>query len=340
MNVGFKETFISRGEKSTNQRMGLANVIAHEMAHMWFGDLVTMDWWNGLWLNESFATYMANLALAKNSDFDNVWDKFYSGTKQWAYSTDKSVNTHAIELPVPTTGDAFTNFDGITYGKGASVLKQIPQYLGEENFRIGVSNYLKKYAYQNTTLDDFMGELGKAANKDLSQWTDSWLYKAGLNTIDANFSCDNNRITHLTLRQSAPEEYPTLREQRVQVGLYRLQDSTVQLTDTLAVTYSGKETEIPDAVGKLCPDLVYPNKDDWGYVQVNLDNKSLATARQHINQFESPTLRLMLWQSLFDSVEDAKLPAHQYVDFALNNIAGETDYNVSRKVLAGSHTSG
>ncbi|XQW83992.1 M1 family metallopeptidase [Thalassotalea piscium] len=177
--VTFSETYISRGEKSTQAKMSLANVIAHEMAHMWFGDLVTMRWWNGLWLNESFATYMANLAVEKASDFENLWDVFYSGTKQWAYSSDDSVNTHAIELPVPSTGDAMSNFDGITYGKGASVLKQLPYYLGEENFRLGVSNYLKKFSYKNTDLDDFIGELGKAAGKDMSEWTQDWLYNAG-----------------------------------------------------------------------------------------------------------------------------------------------------------------
>ena len=332
--VTFNEAYISRGEKSTLSKMRLANVIAHEMAHMWFGNLVTMRWWNGLWLNESFATYMANLAVAEASDFENVWDVFYSSTKQWAYRTDDSVNTHAIELPVPTTGDAWTNFDGITYGKGASVLKQLPFYLGEENFRIGVSNYLKEFSYKNTYLEDFISALGKAANKDLSQWTQDWLYQPGLNTIEANYRCENGKISAFTLEQSAPKNYPTLREQRVQVGLYNYQQQTMALTDKIAVTYRGKSTRVTDAIGKTCPDLVYPNEGDWGYIKVNLDSQSLAAVKQHINALDNATMRIMLWQSLFDSVRDAKLSAAEFVDFALANIRGEKDYNVSRKIAS------
>ena len=335
--VTFNEGYIARGEKSTLAKMSLANVIAHEMAHMWFGDLVTMRWWNGLWLNESFATYMANLAINEASDFDNAWDVFYSGTKQWAYRSDDSVNTHAIELPVPSTGDALTNFDGITYGKGASVLKQLPYYLGEENFRVGVSNYLKKFSYKNTELDDFIGELGKAAGKDMTQWTQDWLYNAGLNTIKVNYQCSDNKISQLNIEQTAPADYPTLREQRVQVGLYNYADNKMSLTTAIPVTYKGANTEVTAAIGQACPDLVYPNEADWGFVKVDLDDKSLASVEKHINAVESTTMRLMLWQSLSDSVRDANLAADKFVHFAIANIEGETDYNVVRKI-AGSLT--
>ena len=314
--------------------MRLANTIAHELAHMWFGDLVTMRWWNGLWLNESFATYMANLAIDKASDYDNAWDVFYSGTKQWAYRSDDSVNTHAIELPVPSTADALTNFDGITYGKGASVLKQLPYYLGEENFRQGVSNYLKKFSYKNTDLDDFIGELGKAAGKDLNQWTQDWLYQAGLNTIKVNYQCDQGVISTFAIEQSAPQGYPTLREQRVQIGSYNLDGDTMKLTKATPIIYSGKTTNIAEMLGQPCPDLVYPNEADWGYVKVDLDQKSLDSVRAHINSVESATMRLMLWQSLADSVNDAKLPADQFVNFAIANIEGEKNYNVVRKIAS------
>ncbi len=330
--VTFNEGYIARGEKSTQAKMSLANVIAHEMAHMWFGNLVTMRWWNGLWLNESFATYMANLEISQASDFDNAWDVFYSGTKQWAYRSDDSVNTHAIELPVPSTGDALTNFDGITYGKGASVLKQLPYYLGEENFRVGVSNYLKKFSYKNTELDDFIGELGKAAGKDMKQWTQDWLYNAGLNTIKVNYQCSDNKISQFTIEQSASEDYPTLREQRVQVGLYNYADNAMSLSTAIPVMYEGASTEVKDAIGETCPDLVYPNEADWGFVKVDLDEKSLDSVQKHINAIDNTTMRLMLWQSLADSVRDAKLPADKFVHFAIANIEDETDYNVVRKI--------
>ena len=330
--VTFNESFISRSDKTTKQRLSLADTIAHEMAHMWFGDLVTMDWWNGLWLNESFASYMAVLALEKGSDFDNVWDDFYTGFKQWAYSTDKSVNTHSIELPVATTSDAMTNFDGITYGKGASVLKQVPKYLGEENFRKGVSNYLKKFAYQNTTLDDFIGSLEEASNTDLTQWTQDWLYKAGVNTIEVSYQCNAGLISEFAINQTAPEKYPTLRQQRVNVGLFNYDNNTMALTNAIAVTYKGATTQVSELVGKQCPELVYPNLEDWGYVQVNLDKNSLTTLNKHINDFESPSLRLMLWQSLSDSVRDAKLSPATFVEFALENLEGEKDLSVIRSI--------
>ena len=336
--VTFSERYVERSEKSTQSKMRLANVIAHEMAHMWFGDLVTMRWWNGLWLNESFATYMANLAISEASDFENSWDVFYSGTKQWAYRTDDSVNTHAIELPVASTGDAMTNFDGITYGKGASVLKQLPYYLGEENFRLGVSNYIKKHAYKNTDLDDFIGELGKAANRDMQQWTQDWLYEAGLNTIKVDFECNDTGISALSIAQTAPEGYPTLREQRVQIGFYQQDGDGLTLATALPIVYSGAKTDIPAAIGMACPDLVYPNEADWGYVKVALDDRSLASAQQRINGIANVTTRLMLWQSLIDSVNDANLSAASFIDFALANIRGEQDYNVARAISGGLNT--
>lgn len=332
--VTFSENYVARGEKSTQAKMSLANVIAHEMAHMWFGNLVTMRWWNGLWLNESFATYMANLAIAQASDFENTWDVFYSGTKQWAYRSDDSVNTHAIELPVASTGEALSNFDGITYGKGASVLKQLPYYLGEENFRLGVSNYLKKFSYKNTDLDDFMNELGSAAGKDVTQWTQDWLYQAGLNTIKVNYQCNNDKISQFSIVQSAPQGYPTLREQRVQIGLYNLSNNTMALTSATPVMYNGAHTDIAELIGHACPDLVYPNEADWGYVKVDLDDASLNAAQQHINAISNTTMRLMLWQSLSDSVNDANLSAEHFVKFAIDNITGEKDYNVVRKIAS------
>ena len=330
--VTFNESYISRGKKTEAQRIRLANVIAHEMAHMWFGNLVTMNWWNGLWLNESFATYMANLELDRASDFENIWDIFYSRTKQWAYQTDQQVTTHPIELPVHTTAEAFTNFDGITYGKGASVLKQLPYYLGEENFRRGVANYLKKFAYQNTELEDFIGELGKAAGMNLDNWTQQWLYQPSLNMIRAEFTCSDGKISQLQLQQSAPKSFPTLREQRLQVGLYKLDKDLMKVVKYIPITIKGETTPIAAAKGVECPDLVYPNADDWGYVKIAFDPVSLKTLKQHINTFETEGMRLILWQNLWDSVRDIQIPVTEYVEFALANIRGEQNYKTVQQV--------
>jgi aminopeptidase N len=334
--VTFNERYVTRGEKSTLQRRNLASVIAHEMAHMWFGDLVTMQWWNGLWLNESFATYMANLELERASSFTNVWDSFYTGTKLGAYNTDQLVTTHPIELQVNSTADVLTIIDGITYGKGGSVLKQLPYFIGEENFRIGVRNYLQKHAYGNTTLDDFVDELAAASGTNLDQWKQEWLYRSGVNTIQADFTCDNNALTSLRLLQSVPTT-PTadkdLRSQRVQVGFYRYTDDAMQLSSAVPVTYSGAVTNVDEAVGLPCPDLVLPNEGDWGYVKINLDTRSFATLNERINDFPNPTTRMMLWQSLWDSVNDLSLTLPQYIDFALANIGAERDDNVARLVF-------
>ncbi|WP_237057305.1 aminopeptidase N [Microbulbifer sediminum] len=330
--VTFNEAYVSRGEKTQAERQRLANVIAHEMAHMWFGDLVTMDWWNGLWLKESFATYMAYLALAENSEFADVWENFYLRTKQWAYDSDELVTTHPIELPVANTAEAFSNFDGITYGKGGSVLKQLPFYLGRKEFQQGVRNYLNEYAYGNATLQDFMGSLGEAAGEDLGKWTRAWLYQPGVNTIRASFQCENDSITELTLEQTAPEEYPVLRDQRVQLGFYRLQDGSMNRVETLPVTYRGDQTHVEAAEGLPCPQILNPNDEDWGYVKVELDPQTVGQLSQHINDIENPFTRLMLWQNLYDSVLAGKMPLGQWINFALENAGAEDDINVIRAI--------
>ncbi|WP_250461191.1 aminopeptidase N [Microbulbifer litoralis] len=330
--VTFNEAYVSRGEKTQAERQRLANVIAHEMAHMWFGDLVTMDWWNGLWLKESFATYMASLALAENSEFDDVWENFYLRSKKSAYRADQLVTTHPIEVPVPDTAEAFSNFDSITYGKGGSVLEQLPHYLGREAFRQGVGNYLQEFSYGNATLSDFMGHLGRAANEDLEDWTQNWLYKAGVNTIAARYQCTGGKITALTITQTAPKEHPVLREQKIQLGIYRLQDSIMTRVAAVPVTYSGRKTQVREAEGLPCPQILNPNDEDWAYVKVSLDDKTVAQLSQHINAIESSFTRLMLWQSLFDKVTDAEMSLSDWIDFALENAGEESNINVIRLI--------
>ncbi len=333
--VTFNETFISRGTKTYLQRMRTSNVISHEMAHMWFGNLVTMDWWNGLWLNESFATYMATLQQAANTEFKkDAWNVFYTDMKQWAYTTDQQVTTHAIELPVANTAEAFTNFDGITYGKGASVLKQLAVFVGEENFRLGVAAYLKKYAYDNTRLNDFMDEVGKAAKQDLAGWSQEWLYKAGLNTITVDYQCDleKTQLNRLDIIQTAPKENPVLRHQRVQLGLFNLDQEKVSLNKILPVHYKGERTAIGEAKGLACPAFIYPNIADWGYAKIKLDKKSRQTLLKHLPEFDAD-LRKMLWQNLWDDVEDINMTLTEYVSFAQKNISQETDLQLVGTVL-------
>jgi aminopeptidase N len=326
--VTFSERYITRGEYSVTQRRSIASVIAHEMAHMWFGDLVTMKWWNGLWLNESFATYMSYLALAEASEFTNAWDAMYSSMKLWAYDTDQLVTTHPIELEVATSTNAFTNFDGITYGKGASVLKQLPFLLGEENFRLGVSNYLKKHAWGNTELNDFVSALAEASSRDLSRWQQEWLFESGVNTVQTAFTCEEGNVSSMKLIQRVPDLFTAsqvLRSQRTQVALYRYTDETMVPAATLAVQYDGPVTHVPEAVGLPCPDLVFPNQNDQAFMKVRLDSKSRTTLRTRINSIPDATVRLMLWQALWEEVVDGVTPLTDFTTFVMQALPQEND---------------
>jgi aminopeptidase N len=337
--VTFSETYLSRGEATRREKLNLANVIMHEMAHMWFGDITTMAWWNGLWLNESFATYMAELALYNATEFSENWQEFFMGTKSWAYREDQWVTTHSIELPVGTTDDAFTNFDGITYGKGASVLKQLGALLGEDVFRQGVRDYLAANAWSNTELDDFMGAMAQASKRDLGDWTQRWLYEAGLNSIEAQFSCEDGVITRMQLVQAAPDEYPTLREQRTQVGLYVLRDGVLELERSIKLLFDGQKTTVLEAGGAPCPDFVYPNFEDWAYIKVILDPRSIATARADMNALKDPMQRTMAWYDLFSMAQSAELPLTEYLEILATNMPTEQDLSTAADLLLNLRTS-
>lgn len=332
--VTFAEgSFLTNGEMSKSRRQTLASVIMHEMAHQWFGNLATMKWWNGLWLNESFAAFMATLATNEATEFDNAWRSFYAGGKQRAYRADQRVTTHPIEVPVPSTANAFDNIDAITYSKGASVLNQLRHLLGEKIFQQGIHNYLKDNAYKNAVLDDFINSLAKASGKNLSQWQQKWLYQAGVNTIKANYECKQGKISAFELLQTADESQPTLREQKVQIALFNANKPGFNLTKKVAVIYQGETTKVKDLVGTSCPDLVYPNYQDWAFVKVNLDKRSFNTTKQYLAQIQDPLLRSMLWQSLWDSVRDGKLPLNEYLTVALANAPFEQDYTTLGQIL-------
>jgi len=332
--VTFAEgSFLTNGEMSQSRRQRLASVIMHEMAHQWFGNLATMKWWNGLWLNESFAAFMATLATSEATEFDNAWRSFYSGGKQSAYRADQRVTTHPIEVPVPSTANAFDNIDAITYSKGASVLNQLRHLLGEKTFQQGIHNYLKDNAYKNAELDDFVNSLAKASGKDLSQWQQNWLYQAGVNTIEANYQCKLGKISSFELLQTADKSQPTLREQKVQIVLFSANKPGFSLTKKIEVIYQGKTTKIEDLVGANCPDLVYPNYQDWAFVKVNLDKRSFTTTKHYLAQVQDPLLRSMLWQSLWDSVRDGELPLNEYLTVVLANAPLEQDYTTLGQIL-------
>jgi aminopeptidase N len=292
-----------------------------------------MRWWNGLWLNESFASYMATLGEANSPDFEKPWLSAYR-SKQGAYRTDESSSTHPIEVPVPSTANAFDNIDAITYTKGASVLHQLRQQIGAETFRKGVHDYLVKHSYQNATLDDFIGSLATAAGRDLQPWAKEWLYEPSVNVLNADFACADGKVSRFTLRQSASNpEFPTLRSQLVQVALFDLQGEKIVLSAKTPVNYSGAATDVPALVGKACPALVYPNYEDWGFAKVTLDEKSFATARTSLSHTDDVLLRSMLWQSLGDGLREQRVSLQDYIDALLANTPAENDPALVRQAL-------
>ncbi|GIU21958.1 aminopeptidase N [Shewanella schlegeliana] len=332
--ITFSESyFLTDSQMTVSEKQRLASVIMHEMAHQWFGNLVTMKWWNGLWLNESFASFMGTLATSQIDEFSHAWRSFYAKNKQDAYHQDSLASTHPIEVPVATSQNAFDNIDAITYSKGASTLKQLNHLLGEKTFQKGVQNYLTQYRYQNAELKDFITSLEQVSKRDLSQWSQDWLYNAGVNTLQAEFSCNNGRISSFNLKQTAPRGLPTLREQKVQLGLFTQGRNRLYHNISVPVTYRGAITEVKQVIGLHCPALVYPNYQDWGFVKVTLDPTSFRTAQTNLASVEDPLLRSMLWQSLWDSVESGEQSLNDYIGTVLINLPGERDLTILDQVL-------
>jgi aminopeptidase N len=304
---------------------------------MWFGDLVTMKWWDDLWLNDSFATYMAYRVLdeyKKELGLPEPWQEFYRGMKNWAYSEDEVITTtHPVITEAEDTDEAEANFDGITYGKGASVLKQLVYFIGEENFWRGLSNYFKRYQYSNATRSDFLKELKKAAEMDLSSWEEEWLKTEGTNSIQLSFECLKGRIKRLRVIQKPDASSLIYRSHRSQLALFNYTDGEIKLSGVLPILYSGECTLVEEAEGLPCPDLAFPNHFDYDFVKVVLDQGSLETAETAASKITDPFTRQMIWDTLWGMVRDAFLPAQRFAEIVMAQGHGEMDEAVLRNLL-------
>ena len=329
--VTFSERYLRRGTVTRADRRALASVILHELAHMWFGNLVTMDWWNGLWLNESFATFMATLAMMEATEYTEARQVAYRRTIS-AYRADERDTTHPIEMPIADTDAAFANFDAITYSKGSATLFQLNHLVGPEAFRRGVSEYLLSHAYGNTTIDDFLGSISNAAGQDLGEWATHWLNAPGTNGVAVEFECKDGVIAMLEVIQTAPQSWPVLRTHRTQLGFYDFENGNVAVR-LLPVTYSGVRTEVAAALGGHCPDFIYANHSDWDFVRVDFDAEVLATLREHLNDFDDPLIRSMLWQGAYEMVLYQRLTPMEFIDFVLANVGDESVDEVVRLAL-------
>lgn len=341
--VTFTEAYVYSSRATDSQYQQRANTIMHEMAHMWFGDLVTMSWWDDLWLKESFADFMGHLAVAEATDWGKKsWTLFASKRKVWAYVQDQLPTTHPIVADIPNLEAAKQNFDGITYAKGASVLKQLVAYVGQDKFIQGARDYFKAHEYSNTTLADLLAPLSAASGRDLGDWSAQWLQTAGISSLTPVLSISDGVIDSLTIEQQGTDPLTgaqTLRPHRVGLGLYNYNDAGKLLrTDSVTLDVAGANTAIEAFVGKGAPALLIVNDEDYSYAKVRLDETSLETALASVGKIEDPLARSLVWSSLWNMVRDALLPAANYIATVGAQAAGEPDVALLQSLADNSRT--
>ncbi|MGO3319307.1 MAG: aminopeptidase N [Microbacterium gubbeenense] len=333
--VTFTETYIFRGNVSDAVKERRVVTILHELAHMWFGDLVTMKWWNDLWLNESFAEWASTIATAEATEWTGAWTTFNAMEKTWAYKQDQLPSTHPVVATINDLDDVQVNFDGITYAKGGSLLKQLAAYVGIDEFFAGVGAYFRAHAYQNTTLSDLLVELEATSGRDLSAWSAKWLETAGVNTLSPVIDTDvDDKIRRFAVMQTAPSDYPTIRPHRMGIGFYDLEGGSLVRTHAIEVDIDGDLTEIPDLVGVRRPALVLLNDGDLAYAKIRLDAPSLETAITHIAAIEDPLARSLVWGAAWDMTRDGEMATRDYLDLVLAGIGTETESTTIRTTLA------
>nr|BFD84823.1 aminopeptidase N [Streptomyces sp. Xyl84] len=339
--VTIRDQYVFRSKVTDAAYEVRAETILHELAHMWFGDLVTMEWWNDLWLNESFATYtsIACQAHAPGSRWPHSWTTFANSMKTWAYRQDQLPSTHPIMADINDLDDVLVNFDGITYAKGASVLKQLVAYVGMDEFFRGVQAYFKRHAYGNTRLSDLLGALEETSGRDLKTWSKKWLETAGINILRPRIETDaDGVITSFAVRQEAPalpagaKGEPVLRPHRIAIGLYDLDEASGKLVRAedgrIELDVDGELTAVPQLAGRRRPAVVLLNDDDLSYAKVRLDEQSLAFVTEHLGDFASSLPRALCWASAWDMTRDGELATRDYLSLVLSGIGKESDIGV------------
>ncbi|MGW3229029.1 aminopeptidase N [Kitasatospora sp. NPDC001095] len=339
--VTLRDQYVFRSKVTDAAYEARAATILHELAHMWFGDLVTMEWWNDLWLNESFATYAEAVcqAEAPGSRWPHSWTTFANQMKTWAYRQDQLPSTHPIMADINDLEDVQVNFDGITYAKGASVLKQLVAYVGQDAFFQGVQAYFKRHAWGNTRLGDLLGALEEASGRDLKAWSKAWLETAGINVLRPAVTVNTDgEIESFAVLQEAPalpagaKGEAVLRPHRIAIGLYELNGDALVRTDRIELDVDGPRTEVPELVGRHRPAVVLLNDDDLSYAKIRLDEDSMAAVTEHLGGFADSLPRALCWASAWDMTRDGELAARDYLSLALSGIGRESDIGVVQSV--------
>jgi len=333
--VTFLEDYVFRSRVTDFSREARGETILHEMAHMWFGDLVTMRWWDDLWLNESFATWAGTEAQAQATRWRHSWTTFTTAWKAWACKQDQLPSTHPIAADIPDIEAVEVNFDGITYAKGASVLKQLVAYVGYDNFLAGVRKYFAAHAFGNATLADLLAALEETSGRDLGTWSREWLETAGVNTLRPSYSVDSDgRFTAFSVLQAAAPSHPTLRSHRIAIGLYSLSpDGELVRVSSVETDVTGDWTAVPALVGVKRPDLILINDDDLTYAKIRLDPYSLKTAVESIGKLTSSMPAALVWAATWDMVRDGEMAARDYVRLVLGGVESVRDISVVQTLL-------
>ncbi|WP_307454134.1 aminopeptidase N [Microbacterium proteolyticum] len=334
--VTFTETYVFRSKVTDAVKERRVVTILHELAHMWFGDLVTMKWWNDLWLNESFAEWASTIATAEATEWEAAWTTFNAMEKTWAYRQDQLPSTHPVVAEINDLEDVQVNFDGITYAKGGSVLKQLAAWVGIEQFFAGVAAYFQKHQWSNTEVGDLLTELETTSGRDLGDWAKKWLETAGVNTLTPLIEEGaDGTISRFAIVQTAPSDYPTIRPHRLGIGFYSVNDAgALERVHSIELDVDGDRTEVPELRGIRRPDLVLLNDDDLAYAKIRLDERSLATAIAHLKDISDPLARSLVWGAAWDQTRDAEASATDYLDLVLKNIGSETESTTVRTTLA------
>jgi len=326
-----EDVLIFRSKVTESKHLGRASTILHEMAHMWFGDLVTMKWWEDLWLNESFAEWASYMATSEATQYTTAWTEFNALRKNWAYRQDQLSTTHPIATEMKDLEDVKTNFDGISYAKGASVLQQLVEHVGRENFIKGLRIYFTKHAFKNTTLNDLMVELEATSGRDLKPWAATWLQTAGVNTLRPEIEIESGTYKKLAIKQEAPTMpvgSKELRPHRLRIALFDIAGDSLVKRKSVALDIAGAITEVTELKGEKEADLVLINDGDLSYAKLRFDDRSIATLKSHLGGLKEPLARALIWASLWDSVRDGELSASDYIAIALNALGTESDISI------------
>jgi len=323
-----EEVLVFRSHMPDKAYLSRANVILHEMAHMWFGDMVTMSWWDDLWLNESFAEWASYLALTEATRFNGAWTEFNSARKNGAYRQDQLSTTHPIIADMVDMEAVNANFDGITYAKGASVLHQLVAHVGRPQFIAGLQKYFAKHAWGNTTLNDLLVELESASGRKLDAWVNTWLQTAGVNTLRPRLEIAGDTYSSVVISQEVPlvpAGSKELRPHRLAVGLYDISGDSLNRRKSVELDVVGASTTVAELAGEKVADLLLINDRDLSYAKLRFDDRSIATLKKYLGRLNDPLARALSWAAIWDMHRDAQISSSDFIEIALSGLAGEND---------------